>query len=391
MNIRSHPFLLCMGTRPEIIKMAPVYHELVRRGAAVALLHTGQHRDLAEPMYDFFDMRPDYSLHLNRSADTLEHLSALLIEKIGHVIGSTLPRAVLVHGDTTSALMAAMAAFYQKIRVAHVEAGLRSHKAYDPFPEEKNRELIARIARWHFAPTAQAAANLKREGIAEGAIHVVGNTVIDAVAIGQRRLARSAEFAKVPDELPEEYLQGRRVILVTAHRRENWDGPLLSVAKAVLAIVQEHPDVVVVWPVHANPSVKKTVHSVLGKLPAALAHRVFLIHPLQYPAMLNLLARSWLVLTDSGGIQEEAVGLSVPILVLRETTERPELIEVGAGRLVGTNHEAIVRHVRALSQDVQDYQRMRSARNPFGDGTAARQIVDALMNRETSTTVPAPL
>ena len=162
-------------------------------------------------------------------------------------------------------------------------------------------------------------------------------------------------------------------------------------AKAVLAIVNEHPDVVVVWPVHANPSVKKTVHSVLGKLPPSLAHRVFLIHPLPYPAMLDLLAKSWLVMTDSGGIQEEAVGLHVPILVLRETTERPELIEVGAGRLVGTNHETIIREVRALSHDVQNYQRMRSAHNPFGDGTAARQIVDALLNRESSTTLPMPL
>ena len=391
MNVRSQPFLLCMGTRPEIIKMAPVYHELTRRGAAVALLHTGQHKDLAEPMYDFFDMRPDYSLHLNRSADTLEHLSALLIEKIGQVIVSTLPRAVLVHGDTTSALMAAMAAFYQKIKVAHVEAGLRSHNAYDPFPEEKNRELIARIARWHFAPTAQAAANLQREGIAERAIHVVGNTVIDAVAMGQKRLAENADFAKTPNGLPAEHLHGRRVILVTAHRRENWDGPLLSVAKAVLAIVHEHPDVVVVWPVHANPSVKKTVHSVLGKLPPSLAHRVFLIHPLPYPAMLDLLSKSWLVMTDSGGIQEEAVGLHVPILVLRETTERPELIDVGAGRLVGTNHEAIIKEVRGLSHNAHDYQRMRSVRNPFGDGTAARQIVDALLNRESSATSPMPL
>nr|WP_295772052.1 UDP-N-acetylglucosamine 2-epimerase (non-hydrolyzing) [Rhodoferax sp.] len=375
-----------MGTRPEIIKMAPVYHELVRRGAPVALLHTGQHKDLAEPMYDFFGIRPDFSLHLNRSADTLEHLSALLIEKIGQVIVSTMPRAVLVHGDTSSALMAAMAAFYHQIPVAHVEAGLRSHDAYDPFPEEKNRELIARIARWHFAPTQQAAENLRREGIAVDAIRVVGNTAVDAVLIGQQRIQDNADLPLETDALPIKHMRDHRVILVTAHRRENWDGPLLSVAKAVLAIVQEFPDVVVVWPVHANPAVKKTVHSVLGKLPAELAHRVFLIPPLSYPAMVDMLTKSWLVMTDSGGLQEEAASVHVPILVLRETTERPELVTVGAGRLVGTDREVIVNEVRALWNNTAQYEAMREALNPFGDGTAAKQIVDRLLARDAAST-----
>jgi len=365
--------------------MAPLYHELVRRGAKIALLHTGQHKDLAQPMYDFFGMQPDYSLHLNRTASTLEHLSALLIEKIGQVLVQTTPRAVLVHGDTSSALMAALSAFYQKIPVAHVEAGLRSGDRYDPFPEEINRELITRLATWHFAPTPQAALNLMREGIAEDRIRMVGNSIVDAVAIAQQEL-KADERRQVPlyadPQLPAKRLQGRRVILVTAHRRENWDGPILSVAKAIKTLITELPDTLVVWPVHANPIVMQTVHSVLGKLPKKLAQSVLLVDPLSYPVLIDLLSKAWLVLTDSGGIQEEAASLHAPILVLRETTERPELIEVGAGRLVGTRHDDIVDAVRSLWNNPDEYATMKVARNPFGDGTAAAQMVEALLTRQ---------
>ncbi len=382
MAIKPQTFLLCMGTRPEIIKMAPVYHELARRGARLALLHTGQHQDMADPMYDFFGMNPDYSLRLNRTSNTLEHLSALLVEKIGQVLTETKPRTVLVHGDTSSALMAALAAFYHKIPVAHVEAGLRSHDDYDPFPEEKNRELVARLARWHFAPTAQAVANLAREGISGPQVRQVGNTVVDAVLLGQEQIRKHSQAGSAPaSEVPQEWLEGRKLILVTAHRRENWEAPLLSISKAVLQILHDYPDTILVWPVHANPAVKRTVHAVLGKLPAALAERIRLTVPLSYPAMLDLLTRAWLVLTDSGGIQEEAASLHVPILVLRETTERPELIEVGAGRLVGTQQQNIAEAVDALWRDPRQHAAMRAAPNPFGDGSAARQIVDALFER----------
>lgn len=382
MAVKPQTFLLCMGTRPEIIKMAPVYHELARRGARLALLHTGQHQDMADPMYDFFGMNPDYSLRLNRTSNTLEHLSALLVEKIGQVLTETKPRTVLVHGDTTSALMAALAAFYHKIPVAHVEAGLRSHDDYDPFPEEKNRELVARLARWHFAPTAQAVANLAREGISGPQVRQVGNTVVDAVLLGQEQIRKHSQAGSAPaSEVSQEWLEGRKLILVTAHRRENWEAPLLSISKAVLQILHDYPDTILVWPVHANPAVKRTVHAVLGKLPAALAERIRLTVPLSYPAMLDLLTRAWLVLTDSGGIQEEAASLHVPILVLRETTERPELIEVGAGRLVGTQQQNIAEAVDALWRDPRQHAAMRAAPNPFGDGSAARQIVDALFER----------
>lgn len=384
--MQTNSFLLCMGTRPEIIKMAPVYHELVRRGARTSLLHTGQHKDLAQPMYDFFGIRPDFALHLNRTGNTLEHLSALLIEKIGNVLAQSAPRAVLVHGDTSSALMAAMAAFYHKIPVAHVEAGLRSGSRYDPFPEEMNRELISRLASWHFAPTQRAAENLKREGIAEERIYLVGNSIVDAVAITRQRLQENLDK---PDpaftalELPAKRAEGKRIILVTAHRRENWDGPIISVAKAVHTLVTTYPDALVVWPVHANPVVMQTVHSVLGKLPHSLSQRVLLTDPLSYPSLIDLLSQAWLVLTDSGGIQEEAVSLHVPIIVLRETTERPEIIDTGAGRLVGTQHDDIVRAVTSLWEEPDEYAAMKVARNPFGDGTASRRMVDALLSRHS--------
>ena len=384
--MQTNSFLLCMGTRPEIIKMAPVYHELVRRGARTALLHTGQHKDLAQPMYDFFNIEPDFSLHLNRTGNTLEHLSALLIEKIGTVLANTAPRAVLVHGDTSSALMTALAAFYHKIPVAHVEAGLRSGDRYDPFPEEMNRELISRLASWHFAPTTRAAQNLKREGIDDSRIHVTGNSIVDAVEIAQQRMKNdldndTAKFANLI--LPPTAAGGRRIILVTAHRRENWDGPILSIAKAVRTLVTTYPDALVVWPVHANPVVMKTVHSVLGKLPNGISQRIMLVDPLPYPALIDLLSKTWLVLTDSGGIQEEAASLHVPILVLRETTERPEIIEAGAGQLVGTQHDNIVRTVNTLWENPETYAAMKASRNPFGDGTAARQMVDVLLSRHS--------
>lgn len=384
--MQTNSFLLCMGTRPEIIKMAPVYHELVRRGARTSLLHTGQHKDLAQPMYDFFGIRPDFALHLNRTGNTLEHLSALLIEKIGNVLAQAAPRAVLVHGDTSSALMAAMAAFYHKIPVAHVEAGLRSGSRYDPFPEEMNRELISRLAQWHFAPTQRAAENLKREGIAEERIYLVGNSIVDAVEITRQRLQENPDK---PDpafsalELPAKRAEGKRIILVTAHRRENWDGPIISVAKAVHTLVTTYPDALVVWPVHANPVVMQTVHSVLGKLPHSLSQRVLLTDPLSYPSLIDLLSQAWLVLTDSGGIQEEAVSLHVPIIVLRETTERPEIIDTGAGRLVGTQHDDIVRAVTSLWEAPEEYAAMKVARNPFGDGTASRRMADALLSRHS--------
>ncbi len=392
MNL-SHSILLCMGTRPEIIKMAPVYHALRATALQPLVLHTGQHREMADPMYDFFGMRPALSLNLERQRQTLAHLSALMIDKLGLILEGSVPAAVLVHGDTSSALMAALAAFYQQVPVGHVEAGLRSHCMYDPFPEEKNRELIGRLATWHFAPTAQARANLLREGIAPQAIHTVGNTIVDAVQLaGRMDGARQDAIPELQQNLAPlpGLLPGRRLLLVTSHRRENLDGPLADIAGAVRDLLLESPDLLVVWPVHANPRVQEVVHGALAGLPAEAASRLFLTQPMGYAALMWLLHRAWLVLTDSGGIQEEAAAVHTPILVLRETTERPELIEAGAGRLVGTDRAAVTAAVRELATRPALTAAMRNAINPFGDGLAGQRIATLLANHFAPHETPCP-
>ena len=379
-----------MGTRPEIIKMAPVYHALRAAGQPLRLLHTGQHLEMAWPMYQFFGMNPDDNIELPRRSSRLAHLSALLLDKLGEAFAGLDPRAVLVHGDTSSALMSALAAFYQQVPVGHVEAGLRSHNAYDPFPEERNRELVGRLARWHFAPTERARRNLLREGVAAEQIAVVGNTIVDAVSLAAERLLRNPELAEEVgpggglSAVAERLVESPRLIVVTAHRRENWDGPIASIALAVRDLLQEHRDVCVVWPVHLNPTVGKTVGEVFAGLPPVDARRLFLTAPIAYPTMVWLLHRAWMVLTDSGGIQEEAVCMDVPILVLRETTERPELLECGGGLLVGTRREVIVANVESPARRARGmHAAMCAAPNPFGDGTAAQAICKALVLEES--------
>jgi UDP-N-acetylglucosamine 2-epimerase (non-hydrolysing) len=370
-----------MGTRPEIIKMAPVYYALKETGREPLLLHTGQHEDMAHPMYRFFKILPDFSLPLQRTSDTLHHLSSTLLEKLGAAFEVVKPGAVLVHGDTSSAAMAALAAFYQRIPVGHVEAGLRSHSRYNPFPEEKNRELIGRLADWHFAPTANARQNLLRENVDDDRIHMVGNTIVDAV-----RLSTSdKELASNPDEMSGPQLRGlrralpgRRLVFITAHRRENLGRPLLSISTTVRQLLLADEDLVIVWPVHSNPKIRATVDEVFTDLPAEISERIFLTQPLNYATTLHLLRQSWLVLTDSGGIQEEAACLGVPVLILRDTTERPELVSSGGGRLIGTESAAIVGAVDQLRTDAQAYAAMRAAPNPFGDGFAAERIRDIL-------------
>ena len=367
--------LLCMGTRPEIIKMAPVYHALKAKGVPTLLLHTGQHLDMADPMYAFFRIAPDISLALGRQSDALHHLSARLLEELGAALEAVKPRAVLVHGDTSSAAMAALAAFYRKIPVGHVEAGLRSHHAYDPFPEEKNRELIARLAHWHFAPTELARNNLLRENIAPSHIHMVGNTIVDAVRLASTEFADGLLTQQTgPLQSLAATLPGRRLVLITAHRRENLGAPLLSIASAVRTLLATDPDLVCVWPVHSNPKIHASVGQAFAALPPEQAARLFLTPPLDYPVTLGLLRQAWLTLTDSGGIQEEAACLKLPVLVLRETTERMELIDSGGGTLVGTAQPAIVGAVRRLRDEPDAYRAMRAAPNPFGDGHAADRI-----------------
>lgn len=378
----ANTILLCMGTRPEIIKMAPVYYALKQEGLDPLLLHTGQHEDMADPMYRFFKILPDFSLPLQRSSDSLHHLSAMLLEKLGAAFEAVKPGAVLVHGDTSSAAMAALAAFYQRIPVGHVEAGLRSFNRYNPFPEEKNRELIARLADWHFAPTQTSRQNLLRENIEDERIHIVGNTIVDAVRLATTEFP---ELVTNPEEMSGPQLRGlrhslpgRRLVFITAHRRENLGRPLMSISTTVRQLLLADEDIVIVWPVHSNPKIRATVDEVFADLPEGFADRIFLTRPLNYSTTLNLLRQAWLVLTDSGGIQEEAACLNVPVLILRDTTERPELVASGGGRLIGTESEAIVGAVNELRGDAAAYAAMRSAPNPFGDGHAAERIRDIL-------------
>ena len=319
---------------------------------------------------------------LQRHNGSLAHLNAQLLEGLSALYERLRPCAVLVHGDTTSTLASAQAAFYNDVPVGHVEAGLRTFNSREPFPEEKNRELTARLARWHFAPTPGAAANLLREGVAAEAVHTVGNTAVDAAlatcALLDQRLQDGAE--ELPVELESLRRQGRawRLITVTAHRRENWGGGIRGAARAVARLMAAHDDLAVVWPVHGNPAVSDTVHLELDTLARELGSRLVLCPPLDYPALLWCLRRSVLALTDSGGIQEEGAALSTPVLVLRNTTERPELIDAGAGALVGTDEEAVFNAVSRLLADRPALQRMRDAVNPFGDGRSSQRVADVL-------------
>jgi UDP-N-acetylglucosamine 2-epimerase len=378
----SSPVLISVGTRPEIIKMAPVHAELRRRGVPVAWVHTRQHREMADTLYDFFDIQPEHQIALERQNGSLAHLNGQLLEGLSALFEQLSPRAVLVHGDTTSTLASAQAAFYLNVPVGHVEAGLRTFMPREPFPEEKNRELTARLACWHFAPTVGAAANLVREGIDGAAVHTVGNTAVDAALATSTRLDQllAEGGAALPAEIgPLHRSVGvRRLMTVTAHRRENWGDGIRSTARAVASLLGSNDDLAVVWPVHGNPAVSDTVHAELDALASTLGGRLTLCPPLDYPALLWCLRRSVLVLTDSGGIQEEGAALSVPVLVLRNTTERPELIDAGAGMLVGTDEARIVSLVSHLLTDDTDLTRMRAAINPFGDGHTSARVADIL-------------
>ena len=380
----TSPVLISVGTRPEIIKMAPVHAELRRRGMPVAWVHTGQHREMAATLYRFFDIQPECDIGAQRRNASLGHLHSLLLESLAELFVTLRPRAVLVHGDTTSTLASAQAAYYADVPIGHVEAGLRTFNPREPFPEEKNRELTARLARWHFAPTPGAAANLAREGIDARAVHVVGNTAVDAALATSARLVEllAGGTSVLPPELDALRQRGEhwRLITVTAHRRENWGDGIASIARAVARLLADHPDLAVVWPVHGNPAVSDAVHRELGAQARELDGRLTLCQPLDYPALLWCLRRSVLALTDSGGIQEEGAALSTPVLVLRNATERPELIEAGAGLLVGTDEQHIVATVSGLLATPQALARMRQAINPFGDGKTSARVVDVLQH-----------
>ncbi len=362
--------LVIIGTRPEVIKMAPVIKQFAARAARFdqTVVITGQHREMCVPYLDLFGIAPDWDLAIMQQDQTLDSIVGNILASLPRVLEQVKPDVVLVQGDTTSAFAAALAAFHRKIKVGHVEAGLRTGNKYNPFPEEINRALIGRVADFHFAPTTTARGNLLREGIAPENIHVTGNTSIDALQM----ILAASRGQDVP-ALAGMNLEKGRLIAVTTHRRENFGEPLVNILTALKEIVARYPDVQIVLPVHYNPNVRTHVYRILDGV-----DRIKLIEPLEYRSFIRLLDRSYLVLTDSGGVQEEAPSLGKPVLVMRETTERPEGVEAGTARLVGTDTGKMVEAVSRLLDDENAYQAMACAANPYGDGTAARRIADAL-------------
>jgi len=365
----DRPRILCVfGTRPEAIEMAPV----VRALAASADLEpvvcvTDQHREMLDQVLGFFDLRPDHRLGVMRANQTPSQVAARVLERLPAVLDGVRPAAVLVQGDTTTTIAAALAAFHARIPVGHVEAGLRTHRLDAPFPEEANRRLVRTLARWHFAPTAQARDQLLHEHVPASHVVVTGNPVIDALLWAAERLDARPLDRRLPVDAR------RRIVLVTAHRRESFGAPFKELCRALREVADRNPDVELVYPVHLNPEVQRTVRLVLDGHP-----RIHLLPPVSYPEMVDLLRRCHLVLTDSGGIQEEAPSLAKPVLVLRDTTERSEGIAAGTARLVGTACGRIVAETERLLHDREAYDTMARAHNPYGDGHASGRIVGVL-------------
>lgn len=358
-----------VGTRPEGIKMAPVIHALNRRKDLFdhTFVSTAQHREMLDDVHRVFGIKPDIDLELMQPNQRLAQFAARAISSLSDLFVEVAPDAILVQGDTTTVMAAGLAAFYHGIKVGHVEAGLRSFDRRNPFPEEINRKIAGCVADLHFAPTERAQGNLLREGVPPESVFVTGNTIVDAL----RSIPIEGPFEnEVLNSIP---FERQRVLLVTAHRRENHGPPLTSICEALKTLVAEFADVEVVYPVHLNPNVQKPVRDVLASIP-----RVHLVDPVSYGDLLRLMKRSYLILTDSGGIQEEAPSFHKPVLVLREVTERPEVIEVGAGRIVGTDTGRIIEETSRLLSDPSAYSVMSSAENPFGDGRAAERIVTIL-------------
>lgn len=359
------------GTRPDAIKMAPVVLELQRfpEKAKVVVAVTGQHRELLQQVLDVFHIKPEYNLDIMRRRQSLAEITTRALEGLEGVITREQPNIVLAQGDTTTTFAACLAAFYNKVAIGHVEAGLRTDNKYDPFPEEMNRRLTTALADLHFAPTPAAKKNLQAEGVPSGRIFVTGNTVIDALL----SVAESATGAVEIPGLSDLELDGRRMILVTAHRRENWGEPMRRICAAIKSIVEAFPDTEVVFAVHKNPIVRDVVFAELGG-----TERVHLIEPPDYVPFVHLIKKSHLILTDSGGVQEEGPALGKPVLVMRNTTERPEGVEAGTAKLTGTESEGVFQAAAKLLTDESAYNNMARAINPYGDGAASVRIREAL-------------
>jgi len=368
------------GTRPEAIKMAPVVLELAKHPKKIipVVAVTAQHREMLDQVLHLFAIQPDYDLDIMSRGQTLFDITCRAMQGLNDVLTKEKPDIVLVHGDTTTTFAAALTAYYHQISVGHVEAGLRTGNKYSPFPEEMNRKLTGSLTDLHFAPTTGARANLVAEGVDEASIFVTGNTVIDAL-----NTTVKPQYLFANSMLDNITYDRNRVILVTTHRRENLGEPMRHVYQALRQIIEEYDDVEIVFPVHRNPLVREVVQAELGNCP-----RVYLIDPLEYEPFANLLARSHLILTDSGGIQEEAPSLGKPVLVLRDTTERPEAIEAGTVKLIGTERERVYQEMALLLNNRAEYEKMADACNPYGDGKSAQRIVQAILWRYALAATP---
>ena len=378
--------MLVFGTRPEAIKMAPLVKELQKHPESfeTVVCVTGQHRQMLDQVLQLFDITPDYDLNIMKQGQDLYDVTSRVLLGMRDVLKDVKPDVVLVHGDTTTSTAAALGAFYQQIPVGHVEAGLRTHNIYSPWPEEMNRQITGRIATYNFAPTPLSKQNLLREAVAEESITVTGNTVIDALYWVVNKIkndialnselevalqAAGYDSARLAD--------GRKLVLITGHRRENFGDGFISMCTAIKDLSQKYPHVDFVYPMHLNPNVRKPIHEVFGEDLSNLGN-MFFIDPLEYLSFVYLMEKSTIVLTDSGGIQEEAPGLGKPVLVMRDTTERPEALDAGTVKLVGTDYDKIVGEVSTLLDDETAYEKMSKAVNPYGDGLACERIVENL-------------
>lgn len=360
--------MLVFGTRPEAIKMCPLVLELKKReNINTVVCVTGQHRQMLDSVLDTFGVVPDYDLSIMQQRQTLFDITTKILTNIKEVLEEVKPDVVLVHGDTSTTFVTALACFYLQIPVGHVEAGLRTNNIYSPFPEEFNRQAVGIVSKYNFSPTQMSADNLLREGKDADSIYITGNTAIDALKTTVRDDYTHPEL---------EWAEGSRLIVLTAHRRENLGEPMRNMFKAIKRIIDEHDDIKVIYPIHMNPVVRQTAHEVFGE-----NDRVHIIEPLDVLDFHNFLARSYLILTDSGGVQEEAPSLGKPVLVMRDTTERPEGIAAGTLKLVGTDEEFIYETFKTLLENEEEYKKMSHASNPYGDGHASERIADILENK----------
>lgn len=378
--------MLVFGTRPEAIKMAPLVKEFQKHPEKfhTIVCVTGQHRQMLDQVLDLFEITPDYDLNIMKQGQDLYDITARVLTGMRDALKEAKPDVVLVHGDTTTSTAAALAAFYQQIPVGHVEAGLRTHNIYSPWPEEMNRQITGRIATYDFAPTPLSRDNLLKEGVDDSKISVTGNTVIDALYMVVDKIKKNLQLDSELNELIKKsgydiarLKNGKKLVLITGHRRENFGKGFISMCKAIKTLTEKYPEVDFVYPMHLNPNVRKPIHEVFGDDLTGLGN-MFFIEPLEYLSFVFIMEKSNIVLTDSGGIQEEAPGLGKPVLVMRDTTERPEALSAGTVKLVGTDYDRIVEEVSSLLVNPEYYNTMSHAVNPYGDGHACERIVKTL-------------